>query len=74
MQIHNYRDGFFSLSFWIAATAFRLHKVRLWPSSFLGSHFENVLGDRRCRNLECSRGKISPIAKGNPEIIDILIN
>jgi hypothetical protein len=77
MQIHNYRDGFFSFSLWIAATAFRLslrlHKVRLWSSSFLASHFERVFGDRRWRNIECPRGLISPMTKGNPEIIDLLI-
>jgi hypothetical protein len=77
MQIHNYRDGFFSLSFWIAATAFRLnlrfHKLRLWPSAFLASHFERVFRDRRWRNLEGSRGPISPMTKGNPEIIDPII-
>jgi hypothetical protein len=69
--------GFSSLSFWIAATAFRfnlrLHNVRLSPSSFLASHFERVFGDRRWWNLECPRGLISPITKGNPEIIDLLI-
>jgi hypothetical protein len=61
----------------IAATAFRLnlrlHKVRLGLSLFLASHFEGMFGGRRWGNLESSRGLISRITKGNPEIIDLLI-
>jgi hypothetical protein len=55
MQVHNYRDGLFLLSFGIAATAFRLHKVRLCPSSVRLKSLRIQIPDRSARPVITAR-------------------